>query len=90
LAVSGKYPDAAPWFARAEFKHRTHRAVACESCHGAAKGSTKTSDVLIPKMETCLPCHADGQAGLDRCGVCHLYHNRSLEKDVDRKFGGTQ
>ena len=75
---------------RAEFKHRTHRAVACESCHTTAKASTKTADVLIPKMESCLPCHADTKAGLDRCGLCHQYHNRALEKDVERKFGGTR
>ena len=47
---------------RAEFDHRTHRAVACDSCHTAAQASTKTADVLIPKMESCLPCHGDTQA----------------------------
>jgi hypothetical protein len=78
------------WFQRAEFKHRSHRAVACESCHASARSSMKTADVLIPKMESCLPCHADSQAGLDRCGVCHQYHNRALEMVVVRKFGGTR
>jgi mono/diheme cytochrome c family protein len=78
------------WLARAEFDHRAHRAVGCESCHAAARTSTKTSDVLIPKMESCLPCHGDSAADLDRCSLCHQYHNRSLEKDVERKFGGTR
>jgi hypothetical protein len=89
-AIRGRHADSAPWFARAEFDHRAHRAVGCDTCHGAARRSTKTADVLIPKMESCLPCHADAQAGLDRCGVCHQYHNRSLEIDVERKFGGTR
>jgi mono/diheme cytochrome c family protein len=77
-------------FTRGEFEHRAHRAVACESCHAAARASTKTSDVLLPKMESCLPCHGDSGADLDRCALCHQYHNRSLEKDVERKFGGTR
>jgi hypothetical protein len=88
--VTGRYPDAQPWLARGEFEHRAHRAVACDTCHAAARTSTRTSDVLIPKMESCLPCHGDARAELDRCEVCHVYHNRALEKDVERKFGGTR
>jgi hypothetical protein len=88
--IRGVGPDSSPWLPRGEFDHRAHRAVGCESCHGAARASTKTADVLIPKMESCLPCHGDRRAELDRCGVCHQYHNRSLEKDVERKFGGTR
>jgi hypothetical protein len=78
------------WLDRGEFEHRAHRAVACESCHKAAKTSTKTADVLIPKMESCLPCHGEARAELDRCGVCHVYHDRAREKDVERTFGGTR
>jgi hypothetical protein len=88
--VQGRYPSGNPWLERAAFDHRAHRAVGCESCHAAARTSTKTADVLIPKMESCLPCHGDSHAELDRCGVCHVYHNRALEKDVERKFGGTR
>jgi hypothetical protein len=88
--IRGQHPAGAPWLARGEFNHRTHRAVGCESCHAAARGSAKTADVLLPKMESCAPCHSAGEAGLDRCGLCHQYHNRSLEKDVERKFGGTR
>jgi hypothetical protein len=88
-AIRGRHPDGAAWFARSEFNHRAHRAVGCESCHRAARASVKTADVLIPKMESCLPCHGDRRAELDRCAVCHRYHNRSLEKDVERKFGGS-
>jgi len=87
--IAGRYvetkPEGDPWFARAEFAHRPHRAVECESCHTAARTSTRTADVLIPSLKTCLPCHARSGAALDRCPECHLYHNRSLEKDRDRR-----
>jgi len=83
--ISGRYvegkPDGDPWFARGEFAHRSHRAVECESCHTAARTSTKTEDVLIPAMRTCTPCHGDSGTSLDDCAKCHRYHNRSLEKD---------
>lgn len=87
--IAGRYvetkPEGEPWFARAEFAHRPHRAVECESCHAAARASTKTADVLIPAMKSCLPCHGKSEPGLDRCSECHLYHNRTLEKDRERR-----
>lgn len=87
--VSGRYveskPEGEPWLPRAEFAHRSHRAVECESCHTAARTSAKTEDVLAPGMKTCLPCHGDSGAGPDRCSLCHLYHNRSLESDRERR-----
>lgn len=82
--IHGRYvetkPDGEPWLPRGEFSHRSHRAVECDSCHAAARISARTFDVLIPKMQTCLPCHQQSEANLDRCSTCHLYHNRSLEK----------
>ena len=83
--IYGRYPDGKPWLTRSEFSHRSHREVACESCHTAALTSIKTSDVLIPVMKSCLPCHGESRAGLDRCSECHLYHNRSLERERDRR-----
>ena len=86
--IQGRYsetnPEGEPWLPRGEFNHRAHRAVDCESCHSKARASTKTTDILIPGMESCLPCHQDASAGLDRCSKCHLYHNKSLEKDTRR------
>jgi hypothetical protein len=87
--IHGRYPSGNPWLERADFGHRSHRAVACESCHNTARASTKTADVLIPHMERCETCHAGSAAGLDRCSECHRYHNRSLERDNDRRTGGT-
>ena len=89
--IQGRYVEAKPegenWLQRGEFSHRAHRAVECESCHQAARASTRTADILIPAMKNCLPCHGDSKAGLDRCSECHLYHNRSLEKERRRPAG---
>jgi hypothetical protein len=81
--VAGKREGEA-WLVRGEFSHRAHRAVTCESCHTAARTSTRAQDVLIPKMSACLPCHASA-APLDRCAECHLYHNTAKEGDKDRR-----
>jgi hypothetical protein len=78
---------ARPALPRGEFNHRAHRAVTCESCHTQARTSTQTSDVLIPKMQTCTPCHGESGTRLDRCTTCHQFHNRSLEKDHARPVG---
>jgi hypothetical protein len=67
------------WFSRAEFSHRMHRTTTCESCHTTARKSEKTIDVLIPEMDTCLPCHGSSGTYLDRCSECHVYHDRSQE-----------
>ena len=83
--IQGRFPEAKPWIERGEFSHRAHRPVACDSCHSEARASTKTEDVLIPTMKTCLPCHGENRANLDRCSECHRYHNRNLEKERDRR-----
>jgi DnaJ-class molecular chaperone len=53
------------------FKHDTHKAVACEKCHGA--GEPKA----IGKMEKekahalCSACHKEGKKGPTKCTECH-------------------
>jgi hypothetical protein len=85
LGIKGRYPTGDQWFERSEFSHRSHREMECESCHTAARNSEKTEDVLIPVMQSCLPCHGESRADLDRCSECHLYHNRSLERERERR-----
>jgi len=84
--VAGRYSagntNGEPWLVRGEFSHRAHRAVQCESCHTAARASTKTEDVLIPVMKDCMPCHGGARAELERCSRCHLYHDRALEQNT--------
>jgi predicted CXXCH cytochrome family protein len=62
------------WMPRAAFDHRPHAMVTCESCH-AARGSTKTSDVLLPNESTCAACHAPAKGAEHRCFECHRYHD---------------
>jgi len=68
------------WFKHAKFNHTSHRAMSCESCHAGAANSMMETDVLIPKREKCLECHAPtsnfGTPGARfNCTECHLYHN---------------
>lgn len=87
--IRGQYadgrPEGAPWFEHARFSHRAHRGIECSSCHRAARASTKTEDVLIPKLENCLSCHGSTGTPQDRCAQCHLYHDKSKELDKDRR-----
>jgi hypothetical protein len=87
--IRGRYvegrADGEPWLMRAEFSHRSHRAVECVSCHTMARASSKTSDVLIPSMKNCAACHGASGTSNDRCNECHLYHNKFNERDRDRR-----
>lgn len=83
--VEGKPDGGSPWFERARFSHRAHRGIDCSGCHKAARTSQKTTDVLIPKMENCLPCHGSTGTSQDRCAQCHYYHDKSKELDKDRQ-----
>jgi hypothetical protein len=76
------------WFRHARFNHRAHHAISCRECHPAAYAeppggtsvtpSMQSSDVLVPRIETCRQCHAPasrngGGAAFD-CTECHRYH----------------
>lgn len=84
------------WFLHAKFNHSAHRAVDCRSCHeqayplkadGSPKKDDETSrsakDILVPKMDNCVQCHAPprSEGGLALAGVrhdcteCHRYHH---------------
>lgn len=66
------------WFTAAKFNHGAHEEISCESCHGKTRESTKTSDVLLPKIETCKECHTqERKQGMIQsdCVLCHSYHD---------------
>ena len=79
--IAGRHPGE-PWLLRAEFSHRAHRALECQSCHKQASRSTQTADVLIPALESCTPCHGDSGTAIDNCSQCHQYHNKAMEKQI--------
>lgn len=72
------------WLGNAEFDHEAHRMMECDSCH-VVKNSHETSDVLLPKMEMCVQCHAPGKAEA-RCFECHNYHDWTKERRVKGKY----
>jgi hypothetical protein len=86
--IVGRYSadkgDGEPWLPRGEFSHRSHRSEECSSCHTKALTSEKTEDVLIPDMKNCISCHGQTVGQMNRCSMCHQYHNRSLEQERRR------
>ncbi len=72
------------WMPAAQFSHRAHRMVECASCHEGARTSRKSADVLVAGMKTCQPCHGESGSELDNCAQCHLYHDKTKERERDR------
>jgi hypothetical protein len=79
-------PDAAipaRWMKKSWFDHDAHQNVACTECHAQAKTSRETSDVLMPKIDTCRKCHSSKSDSAEaRCFECHFYHDWSKEVSV--------
>jgi hypothetical protein len=70
------------WYSHSTFSHRSHPQ-SCTDCHGDARTSVKTADVLLPALAGCVECHsapagAANRAGSD-CVSCHRYHDRGQE-----------
>jgi predicted CXXCH cytochrome family protein len=82
-------PEGRRWFTASIFDHESHRSANCTDCHGQARGSTLTSDVLLPDMQICATCHHNGgrdhMAASNNCVTCHIYHDRS--KDTEPVMG---
>jgi nitrate/TMAO reductase-like tetraheme cytochrome c subunit len=79
------------WFTAARFDHDAHRDLGCQSCHVGVKESEKTSDLLLPDVntaaagsQTCVQCHlaeSTGQRGAPAaCATCHNFHDRHFER----------
>jgi pSer/pThr/pTyr-binding forkhead associated (FHA) protein len=65
------------WFTNASFNHKPHDVVACESCHAGVTKSTKTSEILLPRVKVCQECHVEkSKPGFveSGCIMCHGYH----------------
>jgi Cytochrome c3/Cytochrome c7 and related cytochrome c len=65
---------------QAQFDHAKHTSVPCAQCHDAAH-SDRSSDVLLPGIETCTACHGGERATLktrSTCTSCHLFHRQEL------------
>jgi len=81
------------WFKHASFSHTPHLSMSCQTCHGTAKTSHQTSDVLMPGRAACTGCHGGastaaltGEGISSNCTTCHDYHERS--QNVLRRIPG--
>jgi hypothetical protein len=45
------------WLQKGQFNHQPHGHMVCTDCHGAAKTSKLTSDILLPTQKSCAECH---------------------------------
>lgn len=72
------------WLVHSQFSHQSHRLLMCTACHRQAPTSQRTTDVLLPDIESCRTCHRAGGARAD-CAQCHTYHDKAKE----RPLGGT-
>ncbi|MCO6430004.1 MAG: FHA domain-containing protein [Deltaproteobacteria bacterium] len=69
------------WMPGSTFSHKSHEAMRCDDCHKGVRESTKTNQVLLPRVEKCLVCHNDdGSHGMVKsdCVMCHSYHDEQL------------
>lgn len=91
-AVPGKLPTVvktaipAQWLAHSIFNHRSHRMLTCTECHEKARTSQETTDVLLPGIQVCLQCHREKGGARSGCVQCHLYHDKTKERDVSGRF----
>jgi hypothetical protein len=92
----GELPEYEPsrlarrWMPHSRFDHQAHRMLQCAECHAAAQ-SSKTSDVLMPRIADCRQCHNPKVGGRTECYECHLYHDheKSVEWQGKLRIGDT-
>jgi hypothetical protein len=65
----------ARWLTHSRFGHDSHRMLACTECH-PAPDSSLTSDVLLPRVQSCARCHNSKTGVRHDCVECHAYHHR--------------
>jgi hypothetical protein len=47
------------WLTRGPFTHAPHSHMSCTDCHGAARESKSTKDILMPTLQSCTECHRE-------------------------------
>jgi len=71
------------WFPFARFDHDSHRGMKCDDCHGNARQSSKSNDLLVPTAAAdCRQCHDSKKNIRSDCLTCHQYHDRGRERSA--------
>lgn len=89
--VPNQPPQVAPtliparWLPHSVFDHGAHRPLGCVECHQAA-ASKETTDVLLPSVKVCRECHQDRGGARAGCVECHVYHDKTKERDPSGPF----
>lgn len=73
------------WLPHSVFDHGVHRTLTCTECHKATQ-SKETTDVLLPSIAVCRECHREGGGARTGCVACHLYHDKSRDRDLNGPF----
>jgi hypothetical protein len=74
------------WFPQSVFSHASHRQLMCSACHSNAAESRHSSDVLLPKSDSCRQCHNPQVGVRAQCVDCHRYHDRDPERSWHGKL----
>lgn len=84
-------PTAIPsrWLPHSVFDHGAHRPLACTECHKATM-SKETTDVLLPSVAVCRECHRERGGARTGCVECHVYHDKTRERDPSGPFAVPQ
>jgi hypothetical protein len=65
------------WMPKARFDHRTHAQSKCADCHDVSR-SKSSSDVAMPRIESCRECHGGSRPASGKvtsnCLLCHGFH----------------
>ncbi len=73
------------WLPKSRFPHSAHATETCSSCHDVAK-SKLSSEISIPKIESCRECHGGNVVTKDKapgtCETCHGFHTGSPKSGV--------
>jgi len=84
------------WLPHSVFNHLAHARAgrSCEDCHGKARTSMQTTDVLLPEIASCQECHPGAGEVRSACVTCHMYHDRAeIERGIVRymedRFGSS-
>jgi len=66
------------WMPQARFDHHTHAQAACVDCHDVRR-SKRSTDVVMPTIQTCRQCHGGSRGSEGKvtssCLLCHDFHD---------------